>query len=620
MKPIQTLISLGLLLIGLPCAAQPQGTSLLTDPHELEVFIDKFFAEQMEKLHIPGAVFVLVKDGEIFFAKGYGYANMEKRIPVAPDKTLFRVGSVSKLFTATAVMQLYEQGKLKLDDDVNKYLTLFKLEDKYAKPVTITQLLTHTAGFDQKGIGMAARRESEVVPLGEYLAKNMPPRVMPPGEVISYSNHGMALAGYLVEVISGVPFAQYIEENILKPLGMHHSSFLLPPHLAPDLAVGYEYSHGSYQSVSSDYLNVAPAGSLVTTATDIARFMIAHLQNGHYGDVRILQEATAQEMHRQQFTHHPRLPGIAYGFFEWRQNNQRALWHNGGLRGFYSLLFLLPDHNVGFFLAVNNLQGADMQGELIKQFLDRYYPAPKKSVSPQPLPNWEKRAERVVGSYRMTRYSRHEILKISALALEVHVTASKNGALTLQSLLGPSSQWVEVEPLLFQRVGGEDLIAFREDVKGRITHLFMGATAYEKLPDYDTTSFHGGLIESYATLSLSMCAFMLEPPGHGNLDQLARQIACGAGVLDIAFLYGFYIQVALHSWDIVYGMPTSLSAWLKLPLLNTVLKLTLPFFVVLAWKEGYWTFEKRVYYSVFTLAALGFIPYMNYWNLLDFRF
>lgn len=621
MRLIQALISLGLLLIGLPCTAQPQGTSLLTDPRELEVFMDKFLAEQMEKLYIPGAVFLLVKDGEIFFAKGYGYADVKQKIPVVPEKTLFRVGSVSKLFTATAVMQLYERGKLRLDDDVNKYLTLFKLENKYARPVTIAHLLTHTAGFDQKGIGIAARRESEVIPLGEYLAKEMPPHVMPPGEVINYSNHGMALAGYLVEVISGIPFARYIEENILKPLGMNRSSFLLPPHLAPDLAVGYEYSHGRYQPVPFDYFNVAPAGSLVTTATDIARFMIAHLQQGRYGDARILHEATAQEMHRQQFTNHPRLPGVTYGFFELYQNNQRALRHNGGLRGFYSLLFLLPEHNVGFFLAVNNFQGANIEKELITRFLDRYYPAQKKRLSLQPSSDWEKRAARVAGHYRMTRYSRHEILKIGALALETRVLPGKEGTLTLQSLLGPSGSWVEVEPLLFQRVGEESLMAFREDAQGHITHMFVGPSAYERLLDHDTASFHTGLISSYAALSLSMCAFMLEPPAKDRkLDSIARQLACATGILDVAFLIGFYVHLASHTWDIAYGLPQRLRLWLKVPLLNTALKLTLPLFTVLAWKDRYWTFEKRVYYSVFTLATLGFIPYLNYWNLLDFRF
>jgi len=160
-------VLVGLILIwflwGLPCLAQelpisPQGP---TDPLELEAFLDDFFAKEMTKEHVPGAAVALVKDGKIFFSKGYGYADLEKKIPVVPDKTLFRVGSISKLFTTTAVLQLVEQGKLKLDDDVNKYLKRFQVKNTYPKPVTVANLLTHTDGFDSEwGIGAFARRAS----------------------------------------------------------------------------------------------------------------------------------------------------------------------------------------------------------------------------------------------------------------------------------------------------------------------------------------------------------------------------------------------------------------------------------------------------------------------------
>ncbi len=301
-----------------------------TDPQELETFLDAFFTSQMKELHIPGAVFILVKDGEVFFAKGYGHANLEKRTPVIPDKTIFRVGSVSKLFTATAVMQLYERKQLKLEDYVNKYLRLFQLEQNYPQPVTFANLLTPTAGFDEHFIGQHAGKISEVIPLEQYLATRMPPRTMPPGQVISYNDHGMSLAGYLVEEISGVPFAQYIDENIFQPLGMSRSSFQQPPPppLLLDIAVGYRYKAGTHRPYQYDYLNTTPIAGAISTATDIARFMIAHLQLGRYRNSRILDEATAREMHRQHFTHHPRLRGRAYGFSEWFENGQRAIFHD----------------------------------------------------------------------------------------------------------------------------------------------------------------------------------------------------------------------------------------------------------------------------------------------------
>jgi CubicO group peptidase (beta-lactamase class C family) len=250
-----------------------------TDPQEVATFLDKFFAKEMPREHIPGAVVALVKDGEIFFTKGYGYANLEKKIPVVPDKTLFRVASISKLFTGTAVMQLYERGLLDLNKDINQYLKRFQIENPYPEPITLANLMTQTDGSSQRLFGIAARTASEMVPLKEFIPDHMPPIVWRPGELYSYSNMGSTLAGYLVEVISGLPFVQYIDENILRSLNMQRSTFLqpLPASLASDLAVGYEYQDSRFQSLPFLYLNIAPAASLSATATDMAHFMIAHL-------------------------------------------------------------------------------------------------------------------------------------------------------------------------------------------------------------------------------------------------------------------------------------------------------------------------------------------------------
>ncbi len=635
----RALAILSLLLIGSPYPSRVQGAQMSgpTDPNELEAFLDKFFTEQMETLHIPGAVFVLVKDGKIFFPKGYGYANLDEKKPVIPDKTLFRVASISKLFTATAMMQLYEQGRLRLDDDVNKYLTLFQLEKNYSKPVTVANLLTHTGGFDERSIGMVARSESQVVPLGQYLAQGMPRRVMPPGEVTSYSNHGFALAGYLVEAISGIPFAQYIDENILQPLGMGRSSFLLSPRLAPDLAAGYVYENGSHRPLPVDYPNGAPASSLVTTATDIAHFMIAHLQDGRYGNSRILKEATAQEMHRQHFTHHPRLPGVAYSFFEHLENNQRAIVHDGGVRGFASLLFLLPEQNLGFFVASNTWMFGGDQGklhhQLVRQFLDRYYPVKEHFGSPKPPADFRNRARRFTGSYRSSRYARHSIEKVATLLGEVRVTDNGDGTLTVRfpgDFLEPH-RGVEVAPLLFQRIGGDGYGAFREDRNGRITHLFIGPFAFERLSWYETAAFHLSLIGFFVLVFLSGCAVW--PAGYlirrlrnkplqvARFSRLARALACLIGLLNVFFLVGLawtLLQVDLY--EFTYGVPSALIVLLFIPLLTTSLAIGLLILTVLAWKDKFWSLIGRLHHSLVTLATLAFIPFLLYWNLLGLRF
>jgi len=644
----QILAILALLLSALPCSAQeapaepnqtaPSGLYQQgpTDPRELKASFDPFFAEQMEKLHIPGAVFLVVKDGEIFFTKGYGFADLENKRPVVPHETLFRVGSISKLFTATAVMQLAERGLLNLDDDVNKYLTLFQLEASYPKPVTVANLLTHTGGFDNRVIGYVARSAAAVAPLGSYLAARMPPRVLPPGEMFSYSNHGIALAGYLVEVISGVPFTQYIEENILQPLGMQRSSFRLPPHLEPDLAISYEYNN-SYQPLGFFYTNAAPSGALITTAADIAHFMIAHLQNGRHGASRILTEATTQDMHRQHFTSHPRLPGVAYSFIEYFANNQRAIWHGGLIGGFYSLLFLVPEQNLGFFFACTTFRPSlSLLGEqLVRRFFDHYYPVQK--VPPRPPAGFQQRAGRFTGSYRGNRYSRRTFEKMDTLFTQVRVTADHDGALVLHDPTGvhEPSRWVEVEPLLFQSVKGDNYLAFREDKPGRITHIFFppspgGPVTLEKLPWYETTAFQLSLGGFLVLVFLSACLMWpagilvrrlrKRPSTAPRPARLARRLAGLISALNLVFLLGMSFALVQLKGEFFLGVPPVVIALLCIPLLTTLLTVALPIYTVLAWKNAYWSVIGRWHYSLITLAALVYIPFLLYWNLLGFQF
>jgi CubicO group peptidase (beta-lactamase class C family) len=608
-----------------------------TDPQELETFLDAFFAEQMEILHIPGAVFILVKDGETFFTKGYGLADLESQKPVIPDETLFRVGSVSKLFTATAIMQLVEQGRLNLDEDVNNYLDDVQLPDDDPNPVTVANLLTHTGGFDERLTGTGVQSPSELVPLGQYLADNMPPRVMPPSDTISYSNHGYALAGYLVEEISGSPFEQYVEENILRPLDMNHSSFRqpLPSELAPNLASGYVYTR-DYQVLPVEYLNIAPAGSLYATATDMAHFMIAHLQNGRYDDARILEEDTAQEMYQRQFTHHPQLAGWTYGFYEHIENGQRAIAHGGDITGFSSLLFLLPEQNLGFFVSFNASVSAlfglgDPREELVSRFLDRYYPVAEGPVSGQPLAD----VQRFSGNYRMNRYARTTLEKglppISML--QWRVTANDNGTLTLEYPLNilESSLWVEVEPLLFQEVDGDNYIAFREGENGCIIHMFMSfitPMAFEKASWYETDAFQMGLIGFAVLAFLSVLIWpvgylirhLRKRPAQPSRPALwARYLAGLVSALNLVFVVGLVVRLGQVLSGVFYGTPAYFVGLLVIPLLTAILTIGLLVFTVLAWRDDYWSVPGRLHYSLVTLAALVFIWFLNYWNLLGFR-
>jgi CubicO group peptidase (beta-lactamase class C family) len=603
-----------------------------TDPQELEAFIDGVMAAQMEAYHIPGATISVVKDGELFFAKGYGYADSESRKPVIANETLFRIGSVSKLFTWTAVMQLAEQGKLDLNTDVNTYLTDFKIPDTYPEPITLAHLMTHTPGFEDRSLGMAARTAEDIEPLGEHLAKNMPARVRPAGEITAYSNHGTALAGYIVEEVSGMPFDDYIEENIYKPLDIQHSTFRqpLPPELAPDMAVGYTYENGAYKSEEFEYVTIYPAGSMSATSTDMAKFMIAHLEDGRYDDVRILQEATAQEMHRQQFTYDPRINGMCYGFYEGSLNDQKIIEHGGDTIYFHSLLVLLPEEKVGIFVSFNSL---DMEPEnrlggarveLKQAFLDRYYPIPDSSSLQTPA-DFQQRAGQLTGSYGITRtvYTTYE--KLIGIMMKIDVSATEDGLIFL------SKQWVEVEPMVFHEVGGQQTLVFREDSQGCITHMFVSGwpiLAFVKLAWYEAPMFHYILLGVSMVLFLSVVAWPIGAlhnrlKGKKNagvlLSRQARWVAGGMSALYVLFLIGMVIVLS-DTTSIMYGVPPLLRFVLVLPLLAVVLTIGAMGFTVLAWKNSYWGVAGRVHYTLVTLASLAFIWFLNYWNLLGFRF
>lgn len=612
-----------------PLVTNQQGP---TDPQELEAFIDGVMAAQMEAYHIPGTTISVVKDGKLFFAKGYGYADLESRKPVIANETLFRVGSVSKLFTWTAVMQLAEQGKLDLNADVNTYLTDFKIPDTYPEPITLAHLMTHTAGFEDYG-RIFAPSADVVKPIGEYLANNMPARVRSPGEFTAYSNHGTALAGYIVEAVSGMPFDDYIEENIYKPLDMQHSTFRqpIPPELAPNMAVGYTYENGAYKAEEFEYLNgLMPAGSMSATSKDMANFMIAHLEDGRYGGVRILQEATAQEMHRWHFTYDPRINGMCYGFYEGHLNDQKIIEHGGDTIYFHSLLVLLPEENVGLFVSFNSIDtepenplgGARV--ELLQAFLDRYYPIPESS-SLQPPADFQQRAGELTGSYGITRtvYTTYE--KLMSLMMKFDVSATEDGLIFL------SKQWVEVEPLVFHEVGGQQILVFREDSQGRITHMFVSGwqvMAFVKLAWYEASMFHYILLSVSMVLFLSVLAWPIGAlrnrlTGKKKTGVLrsrqARWVAGGMSALYVLFLIGMVIVLS-NTTSLMYGVPPLLPFVLVLPLLAAVLTIGALCFTMLAWKNRYWGVVGRVHYTLVTVAALGFIWFLNYWNLLGFRF
>lgn len=619
-------------LISLPGMAQSGAVSMgPKDPLELEAFMDGLMAAHMKSYHVAGAVVTVVKGGEIFFSKGYGCADLEDRKPVLPDRTLFRIGSVSKLFTWTAIMQLAEQGRLDLNADVNRYLKEFKIPFTYPQPITLTHLLTHTPGFEDRVIGLFAHSPNSMKPLGSILAAEMPARIRPPGVLASYSNHGTALAGYIVAQISGIPWERYIEENILRPLEMRQTTLRqpLPDGLAPDMSVGYRYIGGVMKPGGFEFVPAAPAGSFSASASDIAKFMVAHLQYGRYASTRILEETTARKMATPLFSQHPKLNSMMYGFIEMNRNQQRIYGHGGDTILFHTMLMLMPDHNLGLFVSYNSEGGATARGQFLEAFLDRYFPMP---LPPPPTPpaDFSQRAAQFAGSYYPIRQSYTLATKIATLVNVTRVQVSTEGTLRIPSAGGEIKDWLEIEPLLFRERNGQEVIAFREEGKGHITHFFRGnlpMVAFAKMRWFETPQFHYSILASTGLLFLSalvgwpIIAFRrrrrLQPTPEANpLARFLGWLACLSFVL-----FAVLLVVALADpMEVAFGLPPLMKQALYLPLFGAVLTAAMFAFAIAAWRGHYWTITGRIHYTLVAIAAVAFLGILHYWNLLGFHY
>ncbi|HEY6352635.1 MAG TPA: serine hydrolase domain-containing protein [Candidatus Angelobacter sp.] len=458
-----------------PQVPQAGETKAQETPHQMtatdiEAFLDGFLPLQLERENIAGAVVCVVKDGKVLAAKGYGYSNVDKKTPVSPDTTLFRPGSISKLFTWTAVMQLVQQGKLNLDHDVNEYLD-FKIPDTYPQPITLRNIMTHTTGFEETVKQLFVPEGTVLPPLRDYLVQHMPRRIFPPGAVPAYSNYAATLAGYIVERASGKPFNDYVTENIFRPLGMEHSSFAqpLPGQLKSLLSDGYEL--GSGKSRPFEVIEPAPAGSLSASATDLARFMIAHLQDGKFESAQILSPEIAQQMHSRQNGFNPGLNAMALGFYEETRSGHRIIGHGGDTLYFHSDLHLVLDAGVGFFVSYNSAGRGENspRSALWKHFLDRYFPFTPPDIHAPSTAAAD--ANAVSGYYMTSRRAQSTLLSAANAFDQVHVAAEPDGDIKIfpfQDLNGQTRRWREIEPLLYREVNGQDRIAFQKDANGQL--------------------------------------------------------------------------------------------------------------------------------------------------------
>lgn len=610
----------------------------LDNPADVETYVDGIVKPLMKNNNSPSGTVAIIRNGQLIFAKGYGFQDVAKQIPVDPYKTLFRPGSTSKLFTWVSVMQLVEQGKLDLDADVNTYLQTFKIKDTFEQPITLRDIMTHTAGFEDGALGyLIVDDPAEALPLAEAMEKYQPLRVNPPRTHTAYSNYATALAGLIVANISGLSFQDYVQQNIFDPLGMADASFVepLPDSLAPQMAVSYTVEAGNFVEKPFEIIaSFAPAGSLSASATDMMKFAQAILNGGELNGARILKPETVKEMLTRNFSHDDRLMGMALGFYETDENGVRLVGHGGDTQWFHSDLGIDQEHNLAFFVSFGGPGGSAVRSSFPPAFYAEFFP--RDEAPPVPPADFSERAGRYAGDYGFWRNNFSTIEKLLRAVSGVQVVPTENNTLVI-SFSGKAKQYAEVEKNLFREVDSgvslvpgisPRLVAFQENEKGEITGFVMDGLPFmslDKLPFYDSMNFNAGLLgfSFLVFLGVLLRRYFQRTAikSFSASDRSALSAAVLAAAANWLVLVIGAIVISIVADQMFTRIPLLFKLWLVLPIVAFIAGLYLAYRTYAVWKQGLlagsWA---RVRYSLVTVSALAMCWFYWYWNILGFQY
>lgn len=598
---------------------------------DVSAWIDSQFTMGLDSFNIAGAEIVLMQGDSILHIKAYGLADIESNKAVNTTTSIFGAGSVSKTIVATAIMQLCEKGKLEPDRDVNNYLKSFQLEYTFNEPVTIRQLLTHTAGFDVRTIGTSVRNEKDVIPLAQYLKKQMPPQVRPSGKLICYSNQGYALLGLIVEEVAGQPFDEYVEQHILKPLGMDYSSFKRQAELSENYATSYLQKGGQLIPYKPDFALNYPAGAFKTTASDMGHYVSMLLNHGYFKGTQIIDSATVAKMFYTPFRHYEKAEyGWLPGFSEADWHGIKLYGHGGEIQGFQSQLTLLPEKNLGLFISVNSSSYPNSKSRIfidnfVYDLLPRLMPdqilKKEEAKHSPPMGSVDEPLEKFAGTYRFTHYAWKTLDKLGiliGLAPEIEILV-KDKTLELHPW---NDELFPVSDLTFYSKSGS-YVAFEKNTKEEVSYFFAQSYSYHKLKWYEPLSFQifwiGSIVLILLTYVISSTVrklFVRDKKRH-PVKTLNFSLA-SLIILFIAMLA--FTLLTTDPMEFFYGIPLLLKIALVLPLIIIPLELFTLYSVSksIRFKELK-TFD-IVYQSVILLAALVFIPWLFYFNLIGYNY
>ena len=566
-----------------PKAAQPtagaaatpaplaEGARPLTK-EDLDGWLDGFMPYALKRGDLAGAVVVVVKDGQVLTQRGFGYADVASRTPVDPDRTLFRPGSVSKLFTWTAVMQQVEAGRIDLDKDVNAYLD-FQIQSYQGKPVTMRQLMTHTAGFQEHGKRTIFEDVKFQISLADYV-KVQPKRIYAAGTTPSYSNYGTALAGYIVERVSKMSFDDYVEQRIFRPLGMTRSTFRqpLPKGFVPQMAAGYR--KGSDAASKFEIVGPAPAGSLSSTGADMARFMIAHLNQG----AGLMKPETARMMHDTPLTLLPPLNRMELGFFETNINGRQVIAHLGDTQLFHTALHLFMNERIGLYLSLNatgdQAAAGPVRKALFEKFADRYLPGNEMPGTRIDAKTSAEHARMMAGNWLNSRRAESNFYALASLIGQVTVSVGANGELVVpaaRDLNGVAAKWVETAPFVWHNANGHGRLA-AQVVDGKVVRWSMDGISpfmvFDRAPASKSAAwikpaFYAGFVVLLITLLQWPVSALIRRHYKAPLTLQRRALLAYRGVRVAAGLVLALVTAWLVSLSTLKALP-SFDPWLWL--------------------------------------------------------
>ena len=601
---------------------------------DLEAFLDGIIPMQLERSDIAGASVLVMKDGEVLLKKGYGYADEKSHKPVDPDSTIFRLASISKLFTWVSVMQLEEQGKLDIDTDINKYLD-FEIKPAFNKPITLRNLMTHTGGFEDTANDIIYTDVKRNLSLRDFLIRNQPKRIFPPGQIPSYSNYGVGLASYIVQRISGERYEQYVQEHIFAPLAMTHSTFYQPPpkELAGLPSEGYR-GDTTKPAVGFEIFNPVGAGGLSSTALDMGRFGQALLNGGELDGKRILKQQTLAEMWTPQFRASDKLPAQCMGFYQVWRNSLRWIGHEGDLIAFHSLFFMEPTQKLVFFVSYNSAGGGGKpRSEMIDFFSDRYFPGVAKPVFVKTPVNELKQID---GVYQATRRTESTKLALANLFGQSTAKVNKDGVLEIEQakdLRGHVEKWKPIgKDLWYEEQGQRTIFAIRNE-KSKIVRVavdFPGVQMQRVVWFENAKLVLPALAASLLALSLVVLASIIRTGralffrGRPSIKPQPGTVWLSWGPRFSAFVW-LALLASLGGFFLIAGddilPPTPLwFPWLMLVNMVTALAMLLSFFAVLSgirvWFRDGLRWITRVKFSVIALACLILSWFAVHWHVI----